>query len=285
MKLFSVIVCFNPDWDNVKSLVNALNDAEVHSIVVDNSDSVHEFSSSSIFEYLPLCTNLGIAEAQNKGVELALTAGADAVIFFDQDSRISTNFISLLIEPLITGDENIVAPIFKSIKHGFFYKIVKYLPSGKIEKITPVIGENFHTNIAISSGTVVKKAVIEKVGLMKSELFIDYVDTEWCLRAYKMGYEVCINTNAVMDHEIGDTTIKLFKFNVPIHSAFRRYYRIRNSFLLFRYDHIPKKLAVREALFSVIHQLILILYCDNKIGYVKTLFKGIRDGVLNRAGK
>jgi rhamnosyltransferase len=280
VKIISVIVCFHPDCENVTRLIDSLALSGVSSIVVDNSDSVNLFSASHSFEYIFIGENLGIAEAQNRGIQLAFSGDAAAVIFFDQDSRINDRFIGTLVEPLTRGDEDIVAPIFKSIKYGFFYDIVRSLPSGRREKITPTVGNDFYTNIAISSGTVVTKSVIDKVGLMKPDLFIDYVDTEWCLRASALGFRIYINTNAVMEHEIGDEIIRLGNFNVPVHSAFRRYYRIRNSFLLFRYSHVPTLLAVREISVSVAHQFFLIIFCKDKFNYVKSLYEGTRDGLL-----
>lgn len=283
--LYSVIVCYNPDWLNIFKLTATLKASGVKSIIIDNSDNAAQLKSKIDFEYIPLHSNFGIAEAQNKGIELALGYGAQSIIFFDQDSTIENDFIQKLASPILNDGENIVAPIFKSIKHGFFYKIVRCLPNGKIKKITPEVGSNFYTNIVISSGTMVKSSVFKKVGLMKTEFFIDYVDTEWCLRANGFGFNIYVNTCAVMQHEIGDKTISLGKFNVPVHSAYRRYYRIRNSFHLFRLEHIPKKLAIREIIFSLLHQILLILLCGNKTSYIKSLLYGVKDGFSGRLGR
>lgn len=81
---------------------------------------------------------------------------------------------------------------------------------------------------------------------MDESLFIDYVDTEWCLRAIAKGYKVYAATSAKMSHAIGDKAIKVLAWHVPVHSAFRRYYRLRNGLLLARMKHIPPLIKVRE---------------------------------------
>jgi rhamnosyltransferase len=65
---------------------------------------------------------------------------------------------------------------------------------------------------------------------MRENYFIDYVDTEWCIRAEAMGYKNYVSSKAVMKHAIGDNILKFKYFNVPVHSPFRRYYRVRNAF-------------------------------------------------------
>ncbi|WP_215426436.1 glycosyltransferase family 2 protein [Agarivorans albus] len=284
--MYSVIVCYNPDWNHVLSnLIQVLSKSGVKAVVVDNSDESLELTGDCDFEYLSFNVNLGIAEAQNRGIKLALNQGAQAIVFFDQDSLIKEGFIQTLISPVIDKDEDIVAPIFKSIKYGFYYDILSCLPSGGLKKIPPEKGRDFYTNIAISSGTVVNSSVFSKVGLMNSELFIDYVDTEWCLRAYHYGFKVYVNTSAVMEHEIGDHTISIGRYSVPVHSPQRRYYRLRNSFILARFTHVPRKLMIREVIFSFLHHLVLIYFEGKKIDYLKSMYCGVRDGVLNRSGK
>ncbi|MBF4438429.1 glycosyltransferase family 2 protein, partial [Vibrio anguillarum] len=81
----------------------------------------------------------------------------------------------------------------------------------------------------ISSGMAVRKNILDSVGVMDDSLFIDYVDTEWSLRARYLGNLILVDPQLVMGHEIGTDNLKLFKWRVPVHSASRRYYRIRNS--------------------------------------------------------
>jgi len=56
----------------------------------------------------------------------------------------------------------------------------------------------------LSSGSLVPLDVIDKVGGMEEELFIDQVDTEWCLRARSMGYRVFGAFGAILEHRLGE---------------------------------------------------------------------------------
>ncbi|HFR6094685.1 TPA: rhamnosyltransferase, partial [Shigella flexneri] len=110
----------------------------------------------------------------------------------------------------------------------------------------------FKSSVTISSGTMVSKEVFEIVGMMDEELFIDYVDTEWCLRCLNYGILVHIIPDIEMVHAIGDKSVKICGINIPIHSPVRRYYRVRNAFLLLRKNHVPLLLSIREVVFSLI---------------------------------
>ena len=89
LKISAVIVCFNPDKENVISLTDKLVNANTTPIVVDNSTiSSLSFDCYERVEYIPLNNNLGIAAAQNIGVKKALSLESDIIIFFDQDSAI-----------------------------------------------------------------------------------------------------------------------------------------------------------------------------------------------------
>ena len=61
----------------------------------------------------------------------------------------------------------------------------------------------------ISSGSLIRLDVFDKVGLMLEELFIDFVDIEWGMRAKKNGYICYIANNVLMKHSIGDKSVKI----------------------------------------------------------------------------
>lgn len=167
----------------------------------------------------------------------------------------------------------------------FEYSIVDINKSGKRKKIIPSqIDGDFYTSVAISSGTLSHISVFDKVGVMDENLFIDYVDTEWCLRCFQAGLKIRIIVNAHMYHSIGDNTIEIWRFKIPIHSPQRRYYRIRNSIKLLKYHHVPKRLAYREILFSFIHQLILIIINPKRLEYSYYFIRGLIDGVKGKNG-
>lgn len=282
--IYAVIVTFNPVISNVSSLVSTLLKSGVIPIVVDNN-SKNDFEVDCTLLKIP--SNKGIAFAQNRGIEAAVNQGASKIVFFDQDSILpGLDFINKLSLPIFNKLSSITAPIFVDEVRGFTYPIVNIESFGGRTKSCPNSSHlPFYVNNVISSGTMVDVEVFHVVGLMKEELFIDYVDTEWCLRSAEKGYQILVVPSAVMYHSIGDSSFSIFGFNIPKHSPSRRYYRIRNSFYLIRQTHIPKLMALREIVFSFIHQLILIAYSKGeRLAYSKSLFKGLIHGLKGRFG-
>ncbi|EJG1990349.1 TPA: rhamnosyltransferase [Vibrio parahaemolyticus] len=282
--IFSVIVTFNPVYSKVSNLVNMLHQSGVTPIVVDNRSN-DEFELDCTL--IKLSLNRGIAFAQNIGIKEARSKGAKSIIFFDQDSILpDLDFINKLSLPISNRDTLISAPIFIDEARGFTYPIVDIDRKGNRTKIYPTTHDSpFVVSNVISSGTLVNIEVFDTVGLMSDELFIDYVDTEWCLRCAKHDYQILVIPSAVMYHSIGDSSFSLLGFNIPKHSPLRRYYRVRNSFFLLRQRHVPKLMAIREVAFSIVHQLLLVSAGKGeRRKYLKFLFFGVFDGIKGRFG-
>ena len=82
-----------------------------------------------------------------------------------------------------------------------------------------------------------------------------------------------------MRHTIGDDVIRFMNINVPVHSAFRRYFRVRNLFYMKKMPYIPKNIVTRLMITNFIHQFLLILLRKNKVDYIKYYFKALMDGI------
>lgn len=286
----AVIVSFNPEPINLQKLTEQLIAFGVAVCLVDNNSENKEqicsvFSASSDVHSFYLEANTGIAHAQNVGIQFALDHDYAYVVFFDQDSTIDAAFMqqqTAAFEKLKTAHPRLAAigPAFVDKKHGFHYKIVNIDRYGRRTKIdTQHMEQPFAASLIISSGSLVAADALRAIGPMDERFFIDYVDTEWCLRAYAKGYVIFVNPQVQMQHAIGDNSLKLLKWRVPVHSAFRRYYRIRNAFFLLKMPHVPTLLAVREIAFNLVHQLVLILFGHNKMDYVRSLWRGLKDGL------
>jgi len=283
--IYAIIVIFNSNPKKIYNLIEALIGSGVIPVVVDNASII---STNLKCKTITLDDNYGIAKAQNIGVDYVLSQKPSAVIFFDQDSVITdSNFIDKLYRPILNNNAKITAPIFIDNVKGFTYPIVEItMNGGRVKHYPSITSDVFFVNNVISSGTMVEVGALKDIGKMLEPLFIDYVDTEWCLRADKKGFKVLIVPSARMFHSIGDKTLKIGRFYVPKHSPSRRYYRIRNSFYLLRLKHIPKLMAIREITFSVIHQSILILFSDGeRLQYLRNLIKGCKDGVMGHFNK
>lgn len=296
MNIFCVIVSYNPNYKNIFDLIKRLIDQDVFVIWVDNfSDNFKGFSelkglNQSKIDLITLSENYGIAHAQNVGIEKAIQLGADSIVFFDQDSEIDEKFIHNLTTDYNTLREkgiNVAAigPRFVDKKLGF------YAP-GLIVKKTGLISKKDLKNISqpeavgmiISSGSLIPVHALKDIGLMNQDLFIDYVDTEWCLRALKKGYQIYISDKATMYHSVGESTITLFGRTCPVHSAHRRYYRVRNLFLMMRMSHIRKLWIVSMIINNIIAQIILFITQKKKFSYMYYFILSIIDGLKGKKG-
>lgn len=191
MRIKAIIVTFNPKA-NVVNLINNLKRQNVTPIIVDNGSINFDFKiiENDLDCYLiRLYENFGIATAQNKGIEKALELGTDYILFFDQDSTISDNFVNdILNDYSFLSRKNItigaLGPRFIDERNKFYYKSIGISKYGLRTKYdVSNISEPFHSYLLISSGSLVSVDTLKNVGLMRDKYFIDYVDTEWCIRA------------------------------------------------------------------------------------------------------
>ena len=86
-------------------------------------------------------------------------------------------------------------------------------------------------DLAIASGSMVRREVVEKVGLPRADFFMDFADFEFCLRARSQGYKIAVVTRARVTHEIGnarEVSLPGYSRIWPEHAPWREYYVIRN---------------------------------------------------------
>lgn len=289
--IYAVIVTYEPDVNSLINAIKKINEQCSGIIVVDNGSSnldllLNETKLKDVsVDILSLNENLGIATAQNRGIEKAIKCGANYIIFFDQDSDTPLGFVDSLVAEykkllLTNNDVAAVGPIFKDSRFGFYYPLIKLNKFGVRKRIVPSEeDDNIELSFIISSGMLTSVSMIENIGMMKDEFFIDYVDTEWCLRAVAKGYKFYAIPKACMNHAIGDNNIKFLCWKLPVHSPFRRYYRMRNMFYLFKLPYVPLLLKLREFITNNIHQLIITIESNNKKAYFKSWFRALVDGV------
>ena len=104
MKVVGILISYNPNIEllekNIRSYINDLNKL----IIVNNSSYALEeklkFSEGALekIEIVNLFNNVGIAKAQNLGMEKAYNGGADYVLQLDQDSIFEENGVKNLLD-------------------------------------------------------------------------------------------------------------------------------------------------------------------------------------------
>jgi len=288
VRVFAVIVCYHPELGHLRETCDSLVDSGASVILVDNSEG-SDLSSTERFADCTLIVNrenLGIARAQNIGISWAVENGAEAVVFFDQDSIIGPGLLQSLLAELAPGAPAIVAPVVRDAAGGFEYppaRVSKYGLQSKVYAGDIVVP--YPVDIVVSSGTTATVETFQRAGLMDEELFIDYVDTEWCLRCRRRNIPIHVVPTAVMEHSVGSRSIDLRVVRVLVHSPLRCYYQVRNCFRLFNRESVPLLLAIREAMLLVMHKSLLIIAVPNRGAYVKACAAGVHDGIMGVTGK
>lgn len=287
MKVFAVIVCYSPDLGHLRETCDSLVRSNAEVILVDNSEQSY-LSRTAQF---PDCTlivngeNFGIARAQNIGIRRAVESGAEVVVFFDQDSRIGPGLLASLLAPLKLGVPAVVAPVSRDATKGFEYPPTRVTKHGMQEKVyADDRVAPYEVDIVLSSGTAATVETFERAGVMDEDLFIDFVDIEWCLRCRSRNIPIHVVPTAVIEHSVGSRSIDLRFATVLVHSPVRCYYQIRNCFRLFSRESVPLLLAIREATLLVVHKSLLMLVMPNRGAYLRAYAEGLYDGLKGVTG-
>lgn len=294
LKIAALIVTFNPDTKVLAKLVDSLKTSQLHLDIhlVDNASNNAKVLKDTYLpehDYIFLSENLGLAGAQNILLQKIMNSDSDAVLFFDQDSEPTYEFITSLAQGLINLKSKghkvgAVGPVFYDPRTGTTTPF-SLIQGCRIRSIHPESSDPLEVSFLINSGMLVPVQTLKDVGLMLDELFIDYIDIEWCLRAANAGYSFYAIPDAKMSHTIGDSRKVFLGREVSIHSPLRRYYLARNSIYMMRLSYIPLGYKFREAIFSTIRTLMFVACVDKKFTYIKYIFRGWKDGIRKKYGK
>lgn len=283
----AVIVTYNPEISIVVNLVRSLESQKSKVIIVDNGSSnckeiESSLSDSLALTFIDLKENVGLAKAQNIGIQKSFHE-SDYFIIFDQDSEIPDDFVSQqyacyksLADIYQVGA---VGPTFTDKDSGYQYPATVY--KGPFIKKVDIGKEPVEATFIIASGSFIPKKVFEEVGMMLDDFFIDFVDVEWCMRANYLGYHVFINPNLVMKHSIGDMRVSILGRYISLHSDFRKFYIYRNGVFMMRLKYIPFWYKVRLVVFNLIRTMLGIIFSDKKKGTIKVSMSGWKSGFGN----
>lgn len=296
MKVFvgAVCVAFNPsEGDFLQTIDAALAEVECLVVVNNGEQPLSTNIDNELHRNLYVIENgdnLGVAQALNIGIDFLITQNCSHFLLLDQDSIVPKGMVSALLndfDELKARDINVAAvgPCFFNPKLGEVSPFTRFKNVG----VKKIYGNNSEplvsVHILITSGTLVKVEAIHDVGIMEPGLFIDYVDTEWCLRALAKGYALYGDSRVVMNHELGDDAVVFFKKKIFGHSPLRHYYMARNLIHLMRRPYIPFnwKLTLFLGMTKVL--IFYSLIPKDRLVQFRKIVVGFYHGILGKYGR
>jgi len=297
-EICAVVVTHNPDRD-LDQRLRATSEQVGHIIVVDNaSDATHASALPRIFEELAnaelvsLDSNTGLAAAQNAGIMRAIGLGYPWTLLLDQDSIPGPDMIGKMAEvyegqpvsqrvaiiaPNITDPETDAIARFLRPRGGLLFQ----RPSCRGRQIDNV-------TIVIASGALVSNEIYRKLGPFREDYFIDYVDTEFCLRVVSNGYQIVVACKAVLSHKLGSPKLRRlgpFRLYPRFHSPARWYYIARNRVpTIARYGLRMPHWLFFELMASGYHFLRMLALEDRRFEKVGAYVAGTIDGIRGKMG-
>ena len=273
--IISIVVLYNPDINifvRLKQLAKSSNKV----LVILNQKNLFGSTDLNIdnTELVILGENIGLAKALNVGIRMAMNTNiCDYIALFDQDSLLENDNSIIKITQIFKKYINEKIGLIGHSNNDIKLKTKRRELNFDIEEVEDVI----------TSGSVLPCSVLKNVGLMDENLFIDYIDYEWCLRAKSFGYKIFKSHKNLIVHSLGDKYINIIGLKKPIHTnPIRKYYIIRNTLILLNRDYISfswKTVHFFKLLYRIPGYIFL---SDNKYSSLKIILQSFNDFYKNR---
>ncbi len=302
----SIIVLNWKGWQDTLDCIDSLSKIAYPNyevLIIDNgsgNESVPQIKkhlagkNNPNFKFLIFDRNFGFAGGNNKGIKQAINNGADYVLLLNNDTTVDPLFLDKLAE---AGEKNSSIGIVGS--KIYFYSDPEriWFAGGKVnwlrtvgshlglnEKDTNKRSELKTENILpmdyiTGCAMLIKKEVIEEIGVLSEDYFLYYEDTDYCLRARKAGWRCVLAPESRIWHKISQSTKEF--------SPSYLYYHARNGLLMARRSNSAAKviLVYIFSAYLAAKQVIKYLFFPAKREWAKMVSLGIYDFWKNKTGK
>lgn len=239
MHVVTVVLNWNGRDDTLACLesLRRLDWSRHETIVVDNGSS--DGSAEAIEARHPEATviaterNLGFAEGNNVGLRAALEAGADYVLLLNNDTLVAPDLLAQLVsEAESRPDAGVICPLIYYLdppdriwyagarfdaRRGHNGRHTGYgeTDRGQYDRVREI-------GRATGAAMLVRRSVIEEVGLLDGELFLQVEDVEWSLRMRRAGWRIFFAPAGKVWHRVSVAT-------GGEHAPATAYYEMRNT--------------------------------------------------------
>lgn len=251
--VWAVFSTFRPDSAAQRAVASVAGQVEGVVVVDDGSDPSCDPVLDSIeaegATVVRQRANTGIAAALNAGIAIARDGGAESIVTFDQDSVVPAGFVAALVRTLVAEDRA-DAPVGVVVPE--FFADVRQARAG------------LNAANVIQSGMLIPLRVMEEVGALREDFFIDLVDTEFELRLRRHGRRVIAAPGTRLGHSLGvryrrelagrEVRLPGIPPVITLSTPFRYFYRVRNRLVLNReyFRDAPRKI-LRDSVLDAIH--------------------------------
>ncbi|MCL4295955.1 MAG: glycosyltransferase family 2 protein [Anaerolineae bacterium] len=186
-------------------------------IVVDNGsgdDSVASIRSAySQVTLIETGDNLGYVGGNNVGLDYTRTLNADYALLLNNDTEVSPDFLSLLVE---AAEADPAVGIAGPLIYYFDQPERVWSAGGVIDwqrGNTYLLGLNeadhgqfgsmpYPVDYVTGCALLIKMSVVDQVGLLDPRFFAYYEETEWCARVARAGFKILLVPQARIWHKI-----------------------------------------------------------------------------------
>lgn len=252
--LATVTVTYHPDLAILRAQLEQLS-GDALRIVVDNASppplraGLRALTTEFGAELVESTDNVGLAAATNIGIARALAAGRERVLFLDQDTEPGEGGVLALCEahdrlrkadarPACIGPRLVDAST--GLDHGFHqlrgWRWVRVWPGASESALVRCANLN-------GSGTLAPREILDALGGLEGDFFIDHVDTEWAFRVLANGFGLYGAPGVVFRHRMGERTWRFWWWGWriwPYRSPLRHRYLFRNAMRLMRRPYVPR---------------------------------------------
>jgi len=265
-------------------------------VVVDSRST--DGTASMLAERFPDVTlisqreNLGAAGGWATGLQYALhEKGHDWVWNLDGDSVPSES----ALESLLAGAEELAAdpqvgtliPLPINEQTGEYYPPWLW-KNGFVKPPDEFLRQRvWFADVAIGSGCLIRREVVEAIGFPRVDFFMDFADFEYCFRMRSHGYKIAVVNQCQMVHEIGNGKVLSFAGRSRMwseHVPWREYYVSRNATYMARCLYPTRGNKRGMAFYLARHAAALLLFGSRKTSSLWKMLQGISDGLRGRMG-
>lgn len=292
----AVIVSYHGEPPALRKLVDTIAQQVGAVVLVDNASDgdwqtgVADALSRRGGALLRQSANLGLAAAQNLGIDWARANGYGQVLLLDQDSEPDAGMVTCLWRALqtLSSHEKVAAvgPRFHDLRERRDAPFVRIGFPLNRKLYCGSADQTVACDFLISSGMLIPLEVLDQVGEMDAGLFIDNVDLEWSFRARAHEYSLYGVCAATMHHRLGDARHRLpfGSGQVVVHGPTRLYYMMRNRVRLYGFAHTPAAWKAQDMPRLLVKLFLFGVLIAPRRRNLRFMLRGLRDGLRGREG-